>query len=237
MDINCVIVCVNYADILAHTLPHNKQFFKRFLIVTDTKDEDTVKLCRNYQVEYIQTDIFYEKGNKFDKGAGINLGLNHLGIAKSKDWFLQMDADIWLHPFAMKQLFALKLDESKVYGCDRIMVESFKDWVKFLQNPSIWNDDFWLMELSKFRIGSRLTFYWIGDFWNVLGFFQLWNPYGAEVWYYPSFNDASQSDIIFSQLWKRQDRLFIPEILVVHIEAEASETGKNWQGRATKLFE
>ena len=86
------------------------------------------------------------------------------------------------------------------------------------------------------EIGSRLTFYWLGDAWNVLGFFQLWCPKISGVEHYPSFTDASSSDIVFSQLWPRIRRTLIPEILAVHIEEGQSQSGRNWSGRPVLNF-
>lgn len=231
--LEAVIVSVNYSDILAHTLSHNKQFFDKIVVVTDTKDYLTYNLCKNLQVECIQTDVFYNKGSKFDKGAGITEGLKRLS---QSDWVVQMDADIWLHPFCMTQLRHLNLSAANIYGCDRIMIESFNDWIKFLNEPNVWNPDFWMLNIDKFKIGSRLTFYWNGDAWNVLGFFQMWHPSMTGMNTYPSFNDASSSDIVFSQMWPRQRRVLIPELLAVHIEQGQSQTGKNWKGRTNLDF-
>lgn len=232
-SLEAVIVSVNYSDILAHTLPHNKQFFNKLVVVTDTKDDLTYNLCKNLQVECIRTDVFYNKGSKFDKGAGITEGLKHL---TQDEWVLQMDADIWLHPFCMQQLRSLPLISTNIYGCDRVMVESFNDWIRFLNEPNLWNPEFWMLNMDRFKVGSRLTFYWSGDAWNVLGFFQLWNPKISGIDYYPSFTDASSSDIVFSQLWPRVKRHLIPEMLVIHIEEGQSQSGRNWAGRKMMNF-
>lgn len=233
MFIECVIVSVNYSDILSHTLPHNKQFFDKTIVVTDTKDYLTYNLCRQHNVECIQTDVFYNKGARFDKGAGITEGLKCLS---KKEWVLHLDADIWLHPFCMRQLKNLTLNSQHIYGCDRIMIESFEDWIDFLNHPNIWNDEFWQLELGKYKIGNRISLYYNQDAWCPLGFFQLWNPGISGVDIYPSFNDASSSDIIFAQQFSRIKRTLIPEMLAVHIEQGISQTGTNWQGRKELNF-
>lgn len=66
-SLEAVIVSVNYSDILAHTLPHNKQFFNRVVVVTDTKDDLTYNLCRNLQVQCIRTDVFTIKALSLTK--------------------------------------------------------------------------------------------------------------------------------------------------------------------------
>lgn len=231
-SVEAVVVCINYSDILAFTLPNNKAFFSKMVVVTDTKDLETKKLCDIYNVKCVQTDVFYKNGAKIDKGAGITEGLKHL----SMDGFVcQLDADIWLHPYSMKLLNSLNLNPQFLYGCDRIMIESFKDWIDFFQLPDLYEDN-WLLNLSKYTIGSRLVFNHTGDNWHVLGFFQMWNPKGSNVYTYPSNTDASQSDLIFSSKWHRSRRILIPELVAIHLEEGKSMTGKNWGGRATKNF-
>lgn len=236
MLINAVVVCVNYGDILAHTLPHTRQYFKNTLVVTDANDAYTAELCSIYNVMCYKTDVFYSKGSRFDKGAAINEALQVLDVDTSKDWFLQLDADIFLPRTSIEILYKLNLNPQYLYGCDRIMMESFEEWMKFYEKPNVWNSEFWQMELDKFKVGSRLTFYYSGEMWQVLGFFQLWNPNSSGVKSYPSFTDASSSDIIFSSQWARSRRILLPEVLAVHLENEQTAAGKNWQGRKTAPF-
>lgn len=229
--IECVTVCVNYSDILAYTLPNNRTLFNNYIVVTDKKDSATKRLCQIYNVKCIETDVFYG-GAKFDKGAGINEGLKHLDM---DGYVVQLDADIWIHPQSFRQLKALTLNPQCIYGCDRIMIESFREWIRFLQMPDIYQGD-WILMLDKFKVGSRLSYYWQNEMWHVLGYFQLWNPSGSDVYNYPSYDDASQSDIIFSRNWHRTRRVFLPEVAVLHLEEGSSMTGKNWQGRNNKNF-
>ena len=138
VKIEGLVVCVGFSDILAYTLPNNKSLFNNLVVVTDTKDKDTERLCHIYNVKCIKTDIFYKEGAKFDKGAGINEGLKHLDL----DGFVWLwDADIWIHPHSMKQLKKIHLNPQHLYGCDRILIESFKDWTEFIKMPDVFKDD------------------------------------------------------------------------------------------------
>lgn len=232
VKIEGLVVCVGFSDILAYTLPNNKSLFNNLVVVTDTKDTDTERLCHIYNVKCVKTDIFYKEGAKFDKGAGINEGLKYLDL----DGFVWLwDADIWIHPHSMKQLKKIHLNPQHLYGCDRILIESFKDWTEFIQMPDVFKDD-WMLHLSNYKIGSRLTFHWQGEHWHCLGFTQIFNPKGSDIYNYPSNTDASQSDLIFSSLWHRSRRTFLPEIIVVHLEEGESMTGKTWKGRKDKNF-
>lgn len=228
MKLECIITCVNYSDLLAHTLPINKQYFNKTVVVTTVEDLDTIRLCEIHDVECIKTSF----GTVLNKGQAIN---DALSILDKDGWVLQLDADVWLHPQAMKNLFNLKLNPQCLYGCDRIMIESFKDFMNFLNLPDIYEND-WLMNLSKFKIGSRITHYWTGEQWQVLGFFQLWNPKGSNQFNYPEYEDASRSDILFSEKFHRSRRILLPEVIAIHLEEGESQTGKNWRGRKSSFF-
>ena len=93
MRVDCVTVCVNFADILAHSLPVNKSLFDRMIVVTDKNDTATRRLCEHHYVECVVTDDFYMGDQAFNKGRGINRGLEAL---RPPDWVLHIDADIVL---------------------------------------------------------------------------------------------------------------------------------------------
>jgi len=105
LDVSVLLTSVNFHDILELTLPHNKEIFKHFLIITSNKDGNTQAACKNLNVDCIATDAF---GERFNKGAAINEGLNQLqGVA---DWVLITDADVFWPPFLEKQLLSLNYD-------------------------------------------------------------------------------------------------------------------------------
>ena len=92
IDIHAVTVCVNFSHYLKHCIP-NKRFFKRWVIVTHEEDEDTIKLCKDNDLEYILSEKIYER--TFNKGAAVNEGFDHIG--KDKEWYCHIDADVLLH--------------------------------------------------------------------------------------------------------------------------------------------
>jgi hypothetical protein len=114
------------------------------------------------------------------------------------------------------------------------MIESFTTFVKFLNLPDLYHNN-WILKLDQFKVGSRLTLY-NDDPWHFLGFFQLWNPTGSHIYTYPSNTDASKSDIEFSKKFHRNRRALLPECISVHLEEGESQLGKNWQGRSTPHF-
>ena len=62
-------ICVDFADILALTLPRNARHFKNILVVTSPDDHataDVVKSVKNASL--FTTDAFYRDGAVFNKG-------------------------------------------------------------------------------------------------------------------------------------------------------------------------
>jgi hypothetical protein len=98
--INAITVCVEYADLLALTLPWNQFFWSRIVVVTSPEDEQTIELCRKFaaeglQVHCHQTNAFYARKAKFNKWAALEEGLDVLG---RDGWILIHDADIAIQP-------------------------------------------------------------------------------------------------------------------------------------------
>lgn len=238
MYLEGIIICVNYSDFLAHTLPHNKSHFDNLLVVTDTKDEKTKWLCEYYNVRCIQTDIFYSNGDKFNKGAAINEGLKHLN---KTGWVLHLDSDMYLPPKTRHILNNLELDITKIYGCDRLMCPDYESWINFIDNPKKMQEGWVYVHLNSFPIGVRLAEYENKNSgWEPIGFFQLWNPNGSGVYTYPDKHGfADRTDVLHAKQWERNKRELLPELVSIHLESEGlsvSQMGKNWYGRKTSPF-
>jgi len=127
MYLEAITICVNYSDFLSHTLPYNKDHFDNLIVITDMQDDETKELCKIYDVKCFQTNIFYENGCTFNKGAAINYGLSQL---EKKDWIIHLDADIYLPPLTRSILENIPLESHKLYGVDRLMCSSYEDWIK-----------------------------------------------------------------------------------------------------------
>lgn len=98
--VRALIVCVDYADLLRLTLPHNMPFFSDSIIVTTYDDKQTRRLAQEYETRIHLTDVFYKRGAYFNKFAAIEEGLDVFG---RQGWILLIDADIAIpkfrHPF------------------------------------------------------------------------------------------------------------------------------------------
>jgi hypothetical protein len=234
MKLEAVIVCVNYSDFLAHTLPSTRNQFNKLVVVTDRNDIETKKICEYYNVQCIQTDVFYENGDAFNKGKGINEGLKHLDL---DGWVLHLDSDIYLPPQTRSILETLPLDSNKIYGADRLMCPNYEEWKNFLDKPGPIQDSWIFVHLTKFPVGVRICEYktYHGGY-EPIGYFQLWNPSVSGITEYPTEHGfADRTDVIHCKKWPRDKRELLPEIVTIHLESEAG-IGLNWKGRITRKF-
>lgn len=235
-----VTTCVNNADFLAHTLPHNKHLFDRYIVVTAPEDKDTQRICRYWGVECLQTDTFRTRWDEFCKGACINEALAKLSLS---DWVLHIDADILLPQQTRRVIQNAELDKSMIYGVDRLEFKSYERFQEFYGNPQLHTDGKYdcFINMSHVgddvRIGTRVSFSHCGGYIPI-GFFQLWNPKvsGGEQ-YADGHTDASREDNVFALRWPRAKRGFIPEILAYHLESQEAKMSVNWKGRVTKKFQ
>ena len=237
MILECVIISVGYADFLAQTLPLNKNHFDKIVVVTSPADVETQKLCEYHHVQCLQTNVFYENNAVFNKAKGINAGLKEL---TQKGWVLHLDGDMVLPPQFRSTLEPLDLDQSYVYGVDRLMCTSYADWAAHQARPFLTQENGIYIHptCATMPVGTRIAKYGTADGYIPIGFFQLWHPKGSGINHYPQeHGDAGRSDMLFSMLWPRSKRGFIPEVVTIHLESERlSKMGANWRGRTTRPF-
>jgi hypothetical protein len=236
IKIESVITCVNYADILAHTLPLNYRQFDKTVVVTAPEDKATQKVVDYYTgVQSCKTDAFRSRWGEFCKGAGINAGLDAL----DKDaWILHLDADIILPPNFREVLENADLDTTMIYGADRAEFKSYADWQAFYGSPephTQGNGFFIHITHHGQQLGTRIAFQHFGGYVPI-GFFQLWHADSKILRYPQGHTDAGREDSVFPTQWPRSKRALIPEIVVYHLESEAAEMGINWHGRKSKPF-
>lgn len=240
MKIEAVTVCKDYGDFLAATLPHNRSVFDKLVVVTSDKDEYTHHLCEVYHVECVKTNIF-EKN--FNKAKGINLGLSRLdrdGV------IIHFDSDI-AFPARTRQILEMaQLRDDTIYGCHRVMCDSYEDWCRYLAKPQkLIECDIYIHNKYPWPVGTQ-----IGKFTHnpenisecgyvPIGFVQAWQEKDGVKRVYPEeHSSAARSDLAFAYQWDRQHRALIPELTVVHLGTPDQKTkmGVNWNGRASQRF-
>lgn len=232
MNLSAVIVCVNYGDFLAHTLPQNKTQFDETIVVTTPRDVYTQAVCEFNNVRCITTDVFYENGASFNKAKGINEGFKALS---KRGWILHIDADIWLPSTFRVVLENAPLNTDNLYGVDRMMCPNYDAWVNFLTQQKPVHEAWVYQHMDFFPMGERFIQY-KGDGYIPLGYFQLFHK--SKFTNYPEQHmSAARTDIQFSQQWQRKNRQLLPEVVAIHLESEErADQGINWSGRKTIPF-
>lgn len=89
--LRAAMVCVDYADYLAITLPYNRHHFDEVLVVTTHEDSNTQRLARKHGCGIYCTDAFYRQGAVFNKWLALEEGLDRYG---RYGWMCLMDADV-----------------------------------------------------------------------------------------------------------------------------------------------
>lgn len=237
--LEAVTVCVGYGDFLAETAGWNAPLFDRWVIVTDEKDLETQEVCRRHALECLIVNEGRDESG-FNKGWLIERGLQHLS---ANAYRLHLDADIVLPSRFRHRLDAAKLDQDAIYGCDRIMVKNWEQWQKLLASNYLINQHDYRNRLrfpEGFHVGTR----WVDSAVSYvpIGFFQLWHS-SQDLWrgtrtkpYPTKHNTACRTDVQHGLQWDRRRRLFLPDIIAIHLESETAKLGVNWNGRKTKRF-
>lgn len=232
MKLEAVTVCYGYADFLAVTLPENLPQLDRLVVVTHPSDAETKTLCTKYGVDCIETEVFHDDGDKFNKGRAINLALGH---CRHDDWLLHLDADIVLPPRLRYLLGHTQLNPKNIYGMDRLNSLTYENWVA--HKSKTYPQHQWRYMVTpnrEFPLGSRLLHQELG--YLPCGYFQLWHK-SLNRKYPVIAGSAEHSDALFAAQWRRDQRLLIPEGFCYHLESDPlAKMGVNWQGRKTPRF-
>lgn len=119
MKLNCVIVCVDYADELSRSIDRWKRNVDELFVVTTMRDLRTLNLCHVHDVKVHTTDAFYWRGALFNKGLALNEAIEHLGLLHDCDTFLFTDADIIPPADYRVRLSMAEPKSGYLYGCPR----------------------------------------------------------------------------------------------------------------------
>lgn len=235
--LEAVIVCVDYSDFLAETLPRNRNYFDHITVVTSFDDKETQRVCRKYSLDPVLTESFYEHGDTFAKARGINCGLNN---CKYNDWILHLDADILLPENFRTNLFMYPLQKDCIYGADRQNIIGREAYDELVESNDYLNqhDQRFLLRRGPYDNGSRLVN--IDTGYSPIGYFQLFNgKYLAEhkLKYPYHQRGADRTDVQFALQWPMVKRILLPTVSVFHLESnDDHKQGANWNGRTTAEF-
>lgn len=179
-----------YARTLEVCLARNMRHLTECLVVTDAATEPM--LPRVPGVRVCVTDAFTRFGARFNKGLGMEIGLDDLG---RHGWCVIWDADT-LFPDSLP-LDQLRRDV--IHGARR----------RILKDPGQWSPDLNWRALPRNPDASPI------------GFFQLFHAEAAALrgkrpWYDVSFGHAGGGDAYFLNHWPSSQRKMLP-IEVLHL--------------------
>lgn len=207
MRITGLCCCVNYPDLLAKSLERWQIGIERLIIVTSHADHATQRLCQHYNVDFHATDVFYQNGAKFNKGAALAETVFVKRMRENADWLLTFDSDIVPPMDWRSQVESGGLRRGKLYGAYRYQQP------EHAVNPMV---DF----TRQMRQG-----------W-VLGFFSMFHAADPRL---PKMTDplfdicwphAGNYDTAFTNRWGRHDQVILP-VPMIHLGEERS----HWAGR------
>lgn len=211
MNLECLIVCVNYDDLLKITLPQTTAVLKLSpVVVTSVADKATYRVAHRHGARVIQTDAFYRDDAAFNKAAALNAAVGS-GLVELGGWILTLDADIFLHDGTRRIIMDEATDKSCLYGAPRIVFRSQAEWDTKDCDP-------------------RVPVWKSGE---IPGYFHLfWAPSICRPWYDDSCEHAGIYDSYFQGRWDGPHRrkLSCP---IIHL----GELGSNWFGRRTTRWE
>lgn len=206
-----ITVCVEYDDILRHTLPRNRGHFSEYIIVTSPSDLKTQDLARNLGCELVITNVFYADGASFNKGAAMEEGLKL--IRSRESWVTILDADI-----VLPEKIPFGLCRDTLYGPLRYMVSS-KDIGS------------WLLHGDSGLLAAGPD----GDSGEFAGYCQIFHSsssclVGRESWYPSRWSHCGGCDSDFQALFTHRSRC---SWRVVHL----GEDCINWCGRVSERLD
>lgn len=233
--IEAVTVCVSYSDFLAETIPYNLQQIDLWTVVTSPEDRGTRGLCAHYGINCLATDCLYRdvEPPRLNKSRGINYGLAH---HSHSGWMIHLDADIVLPPQFRRMVQNAELDETCLYGMDRVDCFGAERWDALRRQHTQYESGFFIKVPGGLPVGARGAH---GDYGGYvpIGYFQMWHPKSSGIGRYPIKIDADMehTDVLFAIQWPRQRRQLLPEGYCVHL-ATTGVQGNNWHGRKSPGF-
>ncbi len=233
MRLEGITISVGYDDYLNETLRYNAPHFDDMLVITKSTDKGTLGVCKKYGVKTLTPDyVFHEHGDVFNKARGIRFGLSNM---RQDDWILHLDADIALPNRFRNMLEKSRLDETKIYGADRVACRGWDKWIEYRNSFEPQYKYHYMVQPPKgMPIYSRVSHDDYG--WSPIGYFQLWNK--KSRYEYPvNHGSAERTDLLFGIQWPPNKRELLPNLFCVHLEHEDGiPMGTDWNGRKTPRF-
>ena len=200
-----ILVSVDYADLLAVTLPYNRKHFEDVCVVTSSADAATQRLALAHKAKLFVTDSFYDGGADFNKWKALEEGLDFFG---REGWMCIMDADVLWPKYA-----TVDLTMGYLHGPLRRMCNATVP----APPESAW---------GTFPVHRNVN--------EWAGYSQVFHCADPRLppppWHQVDWKHAGGADSFFQALWPPEFRIRF-QWDCLHL----GEAGKNWFGRATQL--
>lgn len=217
-----ILVSVDFADILALTLPYNRHHFDDVCVVTTSGDVATIRVAAANDAWCYCTDAFYKDGADFNKWLALEEGLDYFGRI---GWTCIMDADI-LWPKNATDLMRAPLAWSSLPAalqCGNLHTPLRRMWHR--PSDTIPSESDW----KKFPLHRQQH-----EFAGYTQIFHADDPVlsGLGHWHETDWRHCGGADSFFQAKWP-QERKVRPPFEVLHL----GESGINWCGRATPYLD
>jgi hypothetical protein len=205
-----LVISIDYADLLAATLPHNRPLFDRVFVVTEERDEQTIVVAAEHGCDVLLTSHTKERGASFNRAGLLHRAQRVLHEAFPDAWITILDADIVV-PRQLADADRSAWNPAYLYGLARFECLTKSDW------------ETGVVKLKSYGEDTGNTVY---------GYFQL---YHDKTKFYPDWSEsAGYSDVEFSAQFEER-RAKVPcdgEMGVIHLGIGTTD----WKGRVTPVW-
>lgn len=204
-----ILVCVDYADLLAITLPWNRHHFTEVMVVTSPDDTATCRVADDCDARILTTNAFYDDGAVFNKFKAMEYGLDAMG---RHGLLAILDADIlWPDDIGSHDQFKM----GRLYTPYRRMMLNPADWHPFTN----WTEH--EVKTETEHAGYTQIFHAEDSVLDRTG-----------PWHETNWRHAGGADSFFQMRWPASLRRR-PSWKCLHL----GEPGKNWCGRSTPYLD
>lgn len=219
------IVCVDYHDYLALTLPYNRHHFRNVVVITTEQDKQTQNIGDKTFSDVYCTDAFYRNGANFNKFAAMEEAFDAYGRS---GWICIMDADV-LWPKHIDWEFQdpeKPQDVSRGTKCQMQMGNLYTPLRRMWEevNPNLPQEPYW----SQFPLHPQQV--------EWAGYSQIFHGSDPHLvsapWHQTNWRHAGGADSFFQMKWPKENKLR-PPFTCLHL----GKAGMNWCGRATPMLD
>ena len=128
--ISAVTVCINYDDFLVHCIDNYIAAFDELIVVTESEDLKTRKLCEKFGVRIVESKSKQYNGEPFNLPALLNDGF---ATIESPEWLCKIDPDIYIPKTAVSRFRQSFGAFDEIWGASRYFCEDTAQLESFIE--------------------------------------------------------------------------------------------------------